>query len=97
MGILLGSRSRTPESAAGLINLTMMPMGLCSGVFFSYERFADVLQPLIRALPLTAFVDAMRAVHMEGRGLASLGPELFVQLAWGIATFWIGLAIFRWK
>ena len=32
----------------------MMPMWIFSGVFFSYERFPAVVQPLIKALPLTA-------------------------------------------
>ena len=97
IGVLLGSRSRTPESAAGLINLTMMPMGLCSGVFFSVERFSERLQPLIELLPLTAFVDALRAVLLEGAALATLGPEILIQLVWGALAFWLGLALFRWK
>ncbi len=97
MGVLLGSRSRTPEAAAGLINLAMMPMGLAGGVFFSYERFADSLQAVVRYLPLTAFADAMRAVQLEGRPLASLGPEIGILVAWGAVSFALGLAIFRWK
>jgi ABC-type polysaccharide/polyol phosphate export permease len=97
IGVLLGSRSRTPESAAGLINLTMMPMGLCSGVFFSYERFSEVLQPLIRLLPLTAFVDALRAVALEGAPLAEQGGRLRLLLLWGGLAFWVGRVIFRWK
>lgn len=97
MGVLLGSRVRTVEAAAGLINLTMMPMGLASGVFFSYERFNELAHPLIRALPLTALNDALRGVMLEGRGLGDLVSEIVVQLVWGVAAFAIGLRIFRWK
>lgn len=97
IGILLGSRSRTPEGAAGLINLAMMPMGLAGGIFFSYERFAEALQPVVRALPLTAFADGLRAIQIEGRGLGSLLPELANLSLWGILAFGLGLAIFRWK
>ena len=39
----------------------MMPMWIFSGVFFSYERFPAMIQPLIKALPLTALNDALRA------------------------------------
>ena len=97
LGILLGSRVRTVEAAAGLINLSMMPMGLASGVFFSYERFDAWLHPLIRALPLTAFNDALRAVMLDGRGLSDVAAELAVMAAWGGGTFALGLCIFRWK
>ena len=97
LGVLLGSRVRTVEAAAGLINLSMMPMGLASGVFFSYERFDELAHPLIRLLPLTALNDALRAVMLEGRGLGDLLPQLAVQLAWGLGAFALGLRIFRWK
>ena len=95
--MLLGSRVRTPEAAAGLINLAMMPMGLASGVFFSYERFSDTLVPWIRALPLTAFNDALRGVFLEGHTLVDLAPLIAIQLAWGIVAFAIGLLVFRWQ
>jgi len=97
LGVLIGSRARTSEGASGLINLSMMPMGLASGVFFSYERFSEGLQPWIRALPLTALNDALRGVMLEGRSLAAFLPELGVMAAWGLGAFWLGLAIFRWK
>jgi ABC transporter DrrB family efflux protein len=97
LGVLLGSRVRTVEAAAGLINLSMMPMGLASGVFFSYERFDEAVHPLIRALPLTALNDALRAVMLDGRGLGSVVSELVVMLVWGAGAFLLGLRIFRWK
>lgn len=97
IGVLLGSRVRTVEAAAGLINLAMMPMGLASGVFFSYERFPEVLQPIIRALPLAALNDALRAVMLDGLGLAAVLPELALMSLWGIVAFLLGLWIFRWQ
>ncbi len=53
LGILVASRVRTIEGVSGLMNLVMMPMWLASGVFFSYERFPDVLHPFLKLLPLT--------------------------------------------
>src|SRR5690606_5440066 len=41
IGLLVASRARTMEAVSGLINLTMLPMWITSGVFFSYERFPD--------------------------------------------------------
>ena len=60
------------------MNLVMLPMWLLSGTFFSWERFPEAVHPFIRALPLTALNDALRAVMTEGRPLSTLGLELGV-------------------
>jgi len=73
LGLLTASRARTLEAASGMMNFIMMPMWLCSGVFFSYERFPDAVKPLIRALPLTALNDALRAVINDGAGVTGIG------------------------
>jgi len=52
-------------------NIVMMPMWIFSGVFFSYERFPALVQPFIKALPLTALNDALRATILEGASLPS--------------------------
>jgi len=96
LGILVASRARTIEGVTGLMNLVMVPMWLGSGVFFSYERFPDALHPFLRVLPLSSLNDALRAVMLEGESLLSQGPELLVQLAWGVGTFLLALRIFRW-
>ncbi len=97
IGLLVASRARTMEAVSGLINLTMLPMWITSGVFFSYERFPDYVQPLIRILPLTALIDALRSVIQEGAGLTAIGSELIIIVAWGLSTFFIALRIFRWN
>jgi len=97
LGILIASRVRTMEGASGLMNLTMMPMWLLSGVFFSYERYPEALHPLIRLLPLTALNDAMRAVMIDGNSILTQGPELLVMAAWCVVTFVVALRVFRWE
>jgi ABC-2 type transport system permease protein len=97
LGLLVSSRVRTIEGASGLANFVMMPMWLVSGVFFSSERFPDRLQPLIRALPLTALNDALRGIMNEGRPLSGVGTQLLILSAWGILSFLLALRIFRWR
>ncbi len=97
LGLLIASRVRTIEGASGLANLAMVPMWLLSGIFFSAQRFPDSFQPLIRALPLTALNDALRAVMNEGHGLVQIAPQLGILTAWGVASFAVALWIFRWK
>ena len=97
LGLLTASRARTLEAVSGLMNLIMMPMWLCSGVFFSYERFPEAAKPFIRALPLTMLNDALRAVMNDAAPLTSVMPQLAFLALWGIVTFAVGLKIFRWQ
>ncbi|HEX9191252.1 MAG TPA: ABC transporter permease [Candidatus Deferrimicrobiaceae bacterium] len=96
LGTLVASRARTTGAISGLINLCTLPMFVLSGVFFSTTRFPESLQPWIRALPLTALIDALRALMVEGAPLASLGAPLAVLALWGALSFAVALRVFRW-
>ena len=97
IGLLTASRAQKIESVSGLINLVMMPMWIFSGVFFSYERFPEMVLPAIRALPLTALNDALRAIILQGAPLSSqLGPHCVLVL-WGGVSFVLALRWFRWS
>jgi ABC-type multidrug transport system permease subunit len=96
VGLLTASRAQKIESISGLINLVMMPMWIFSGVFFSYERFPAVIHPLIKALPLTALNDALRASILEGTPLFQQWPRLLVLGLWGGISFVLALKWFRW-
>jgi ABC-type multidrug transport system permease subunit len=97
VGLLVVSRAKTIQGASGIMNLVMMPMWLGSGVFFSYERFGDTVEPILRLLPLSALNDALRGVMLEGQGLLAIGFELGVMAAWGVACFLVALKAFRWQ
>jgi ABC-type multidrug transport system permease subunit len=96
VGLLTASRAQKIESVSGLINLVMMPMWIFSGVFFSYERFPAVIHPLIKALPLTALNDALRASILEGTPLLDQWSRLAVLALWGGISFGLALKWFRW-
>ncbi|HYL05344.1 MAG TPA: ABC transporter permease [Thermoanaerobaculia bacterium] len=97
MGLLIASRARTIEGASGLANLVMLPMWLLSGVFFSSDRFPGLVQPLIRALPLTALNESLRGIITEGRPLPAVAAQLAILALWGVGSFLLALKIFRWR
>lgn len=97
IGLLVGSRAQNTSTAGGLMNLVMMPMFLFSGVFFSAANFPDVLQPIIRALPLTALNDALRAVMNDGSGLAAVSGQVLNLALFSVISFALALRIFRWQ
>jgi ABC transporter DrrB family efflux protein len=97
LGLLTASRARTMEAVSGLMNLVMLPMWILSGVFFSASRFPAIVQPLVRALPLTAAIDAMRGNMLQGVQLGQLTVQVGILLAWFAVPFAVALRIFRWK
>jgi ABC-2 type transport system permease protein len=97
IGLLLAARPRTVEAVSGLVNLLQVPMWIVSGVFFSSQRFPAAVQPLIRALPLTAVNDALRAHMLQGANLIQLAPQLGTLIAWLVVCFALALKLFRWR
>src|SRR5229473_5635802 len=96
LGLLTASRAQKIETVSGLINVVMMPMWIFSGVFFSYERFPAMVQPFIKALPLTALNDALRATILQGSPLITQSESLLVLILWGGISFALALRWFRW-
>ena len=93
----LSSPARTIEGVSGLMNLTMMPMWVLSGVFFSSNNFPKVAQPFIQALPLTATNNALRATMLQGAGFAAVAPSLAIIAVWLVVSFGLALKLFRWR
>jgi ABC-type multidrug transport system permease subunit len=97
IGLLIASRAKTIETVSGLMNLVMLPMWLLSGIFFSPDRFPDALQPLIKALPLTPLIEALRAVMLEGASLDTQLWRIAICIGWGALSFVLALKWFRWN
>lgn len=97
IGLLVASRAQTLETVSGLMNLVILPMWVFSGVFFSSERFPEVVQPIINLLPLTALNQLLRGVMLEGKSLTTMLPQVGLLSAYAVITFGVALKVFRWK
>jgi len=97
LGLLVASRAKTMEAASGLMNVAMLPMWVLSGIFFSASRFPNIIQPFVRALPLTAAIDAFRGNMLQGMHLTQLASPVAILFAWLVIPFAIALKIFRWR
>jgi len=97
IGLLVAARPTTIEGVSGLMNFIMLPMWLLSGTFFSSERFPQVLQPFIKALPLTALNTLLRAVMNEGATLWANWMHVAILLGWLLVSFIVALRIFKWQ
>lgn len=97
IGLLLCSRARTIEGVSGLMNFVMLPMWIFSGVFFSATNFPAVIQPVVQALPLTALVNALRGIMLQGFGVPGVLPYLGILGAWLVVCLFAALRLFRWQ
>ncbi len=97
IGLLVAARPTTIEGVSGLMNFIMLPMWLLSGTFFSSERFPQVFQPFIKALPLTALNTLLRSVMNEGASLWSNWINVAILVAWLLISFLVALKIFKWQ
>lgn len=97
LGLLVACRARNMETANGLMNVATLPMWLLSGVFFAATNFPSWMRPLVKALPLTALNDGLRAVINDGASILSCGAEVGVLAAWGFVSFGLALRYFRWQ
>lgn len=97
IGLLVASRPTTIEGVSGWMNFIMLPMWLLSGTFFSSERFPQIFQPFIKALPLTALNTLLRAVMNEGTPVWAHWSNVVILLVWLIVSFVVALKIFKWQ
>lgn len=94
---LLGSIARTQAAGVTLGQITMIPMLLSCGAFFPLELMPTAALPVIRALPLTPLVAALRGVMNFDYPLSALLPAAVVLLSYAVGTGALGLYLFRWE
>ena len=96
IGILCGSRSRNSSAYNGMVNLIVLPMMILAGVWFSKSHFPEWLSAVARFLPLTALVDGLRDISLEGASLGQLGFEIAVLAAYGVGAALLSTRLFKW-
>lgn len=96
IAILISSRTAKTEVGNGLINAVTMPMMVLSGIFFSYYNFPEWTIPIIKQMPLTLFADSIRSIFTEGAGFYETGQAIAIMTGVGMASFIIGLRIYKW-
>ncbi len=97
LGLLFAARFKSEELASGVINLVTFPMMLFSGVFFSIEGSPAALRNAAKVFPLTHFLDASRAVMLDGAGIAAVWPEMAILAAMSVAFLAISTVLFKWE
>ena len=96
LGLIIAARITSEETAGGLLNLFSWPMMFFSGVWFSLEGAAPIMQTIAEFFPLTHVTAAARAIMIDGAGLADISYHLLVLAGQTIIFLLIGSWFFKW-
>ncbi len=97
LGLIFAARLKSEELASGLMNLVTFPMMIFSGVFFSLEGTPRILQNVSKIFPLTHFIEAARAVMIDGAGLVQILPNILVLGGMTVLFLLVASIFFRWE
>ncbi|VDA99696.1 ABC transporter, permease protein [Olavius algarvensis spirochete endosymbiont] len=97
LGLVFASRIKSEELAGGLMNIVIWPMMAFSGVFFSLEGAPVALQKASRIFPLTHYIEAGRAIMLDGARLADISTNLIALVGMSALFLLMSSLFFRWE
>jgi ABC-2 type transport system permease protein len=74
---------------------TLLPAIMLSGYLFPIEAMPQWLQWISAAIPLTYYLNIIRALLLKGVGIASVQNDIFILIFFGIVL--IGAASLRFR
>jgi len=96
LGMLVGTISRSPESAAVVGNLVTFPMMFLSGTFYPVQSMPIYLQNVAHFLPLYYLIDGLINVMIYGNFTPAY-LDVGILLGVSVITFALAVRFFRWR
>jgi ABC-2 type transport system permease protein len=96
LGMLVGTISKSTETASVVGNIVTFPMMFLSGTFFPISLMPTYLQYLAHVLPLFYIIDGLNAV-MIYNNYAQATIDLMVVLIITIVVFVAAARVFKWR
>ena len=97
LGFAAAGRAKNPDAAQGIANAIALPMMFLSGTFFPTETLPTIVQWIVKFLPLTPLLEAVRAVTVQGDPITSVGPQIAALAAWVVVSYLIANRMFRFE
>ena len=95
LGFIVASFSNSGAAASGMGNAITLPLMFLSGVFWASDSLPGFLPDVVRFLPLTPMLDAMRDVAIYNTSLWATWPELALLAGWIAVTAAVAVRVFR--
>ncbi len=96
LGMLVGTVSKSVESAAVVGNLVTFPMMFLSGTFFPVSTMPAYLQTIAHVLPLFYVIDGLNNVMLYGNLGAAL-VDVGVLIVLSLVVFALAVRFFKWR
>ena len=97
LGYVVAAVSPTAETAQPVAQAISFPMLFLSGVFFPISLIPNIVQPIVRVLPLTYLSDALRQAAAGGTPYSPLWVDGVVLVAWLGVCLAVSVRFFRWE
>ena len=92
LGIFLSTFARTELQVIQFIPIVLVPQFLLSGVLFPVSTLPEVLQPLVKLMPLGYAVDGLRQVFIRGADLSVQALQVDILVLIGASVLFAVLA-----
>ncbi len=96
LGMLVGTVSNSPESAAVVGNLITFPMMFLSGTFFPVASMPNYLQMIAHVLPLFYIIDGLNDVMIYANYYPAY-IDLGILLVLSVVIFGLAVRFFKWR
>lgn len=96
LGLSVSAAIPTADAAGPITNGTYVPLAILSGTFSADLQLPSWLDPIVSALPIRAFTDALRAGYSP-QTHGSETADLFVLALWAGLGIALALRYFRWN
>jgi ABC-2 type transport system permease protein len=96
LGLLAGSVSKTPETAAVIGNVILFPMMFLSGTFFPVSSFPAYLQTVAHVLPLYYVIEGLNNGILFNNSGGAL-EDLIIIVVVAAALFVAAVLFFSWR
>lgn len=90
---LIGHLASSPAAAASLASIPYLPLLMLSSGFVPVDNFPDWLQPFAKHQPVTATIDALRALAGDG----NIAQTTTVSIVWSIGLVIVFGILGAWR
>ena len=97
LGFIIGALAKRVEAANGFANAVAIPMMFFSGTFFGTENLPGIMPDIVKYLPLTPLISAMRGISVEAQPFWAYPSELAILGIWIMVTSALALKVFKFE
>jgi len=97
LGFIIAGIAKNPESAGPIAGFITFPMLFLGGVFFPISNMPDIIQPIVKILPIAHLSSALRETMNLGTPFLQLGTETLILGCWLVGGFVLASYVFKWE